>query len=645
MPWALNDAKTKVEGNTVTIEPWVPFGTANYVISVDGYEPFLLNTAVGAPADAFFDYEKPYYFEDTTNKAGVAPTLVVTDAKGVKLTSGYSVYYEIVTAEPTGYAYVDGTSGLLSLYADPTYAAVKATISYTDADGKTQSFSVVTEETSCRKPVETVNAYLEATAVVPTAKLGDTEKADKIVWGSTAIKIGDSTAQVVGLIKTSEGNSYSINNWSVGTKNETKTVLNTVAVGAGYTFKYTSTDSSKVIVDENDGTLVGVTETNGKPAYILVTMSKPNASGTLTEVGIVAAVPVEVQAKKAAAVTTLDKPSAILLTAGSFTTVTVTPTTKNQYGEEMADTIKEVSATFNGKTHYILKDKTAADNIKSVTINAADVNTYFNAGSNVKAVNLTYKVVMNSGKSADFLLTLKEVQAANVASQEYKLDVKGAEVKADKLNDVVKVGVVSKVLGEKYGNANFFYGKVDANVAKEGDLYVVVYDQDRKVVTPATTGALTVGYKESAAVTTTASTTALQTLAAGVYTVELYKVTKVVANAQGKVVLDTRIDVQTYNVTTNALPSVATNISYDLNKKVLAVGADGTVTLAEGAVTFKFNDAECKGVDGGKFDVVKTTGVTVGTSNKVFVYEMTVRYTLDKGYIEFTVPVNKTFTR
>jgi hypothetical protein len=350
-------------------------------------------------------------------------------------------------------------------------------------------------------------------------------------------------------------------------------------------------------------------------------------SGKAVDCGIVAAVPVTVQAAKAPSYVTLDKTFAVLLTSGDYKTVKVTPTTYNQYDEKVtADTIKSVSTTFNNITHYA----TISTDKKSFTVDAKAANDLLNAGT-LKSTQFTYKVTMESGKTAEFTLTLKTVPGAQ--NEVYKLNLTSATIKVDDLSKSVKVAVVSEVLGEKFENENFYYGKVDASVATTGSLYVVVLDKDQKVITPATTAAL-IANKTTAAVTKNVTGSAIETLAAGNYVVQLYKVIDIVNG----VVIDTLIDTAAYTVESK-LPTSATDVTVDLEKKLTL--KNGKVELTAGAIDFKVNGDKYS-EKASLFTIVSVEAATVST-DKAFVYGVKVQYKVGNGYVEITVPVNKTF--
>jgi hypothetical protein len=351
-------------------------------------------------------------------------------------------------------------------------------------------------------------------------------------------------------------------------------------------------------------------------------------SGKAVDCGIVAAVPVNVQAAKAPSYVTLNKTFAVLLTSGDYKTVEVTPSTYNQYDEKVTtDTIKSVSTTFNKVTH----NATIAADGKSFTIDAEAANALLNAGT-LKSTQFTYKVTMTSGKTSEFTLTIKTVPG--VQNEVYKLALTGATIKVDDLTKSVKVAVVSEVLGEKFEDEKFYYGKVDTSVATPGALYVVVYDKDQKVITPATTATL-VPNKTTAAVTTNVTDSAIKTLAAGNYVVQLYRVIDIVNG----VVIDTLIDTAAYLVESK-LPTAATDVTVDLEKK-LTIDKKGVVELTAGAIDFKVNGDQFS-KKASLFKVVSVNAATVST-DKAFVYGVKVQYKVGNGYVEITVPVNKTF--
>ena len=603
--WPVN--KVELKDNKATVTVWVDFGNSDFrftanEVSVDK------TMAVGDPDFAVITYKNAYTYADNDNKA-CTPEIAVYDANGVQLTGYTNWYFELLNTDAN--AYVENTTGNLYLWSVGAVANIKATLTYV-VGTETKKVECPVKVTCVAKPAYTVNNYVEKYALVAPGTA-----TDKITWGKTDVIINnvsgtDKTYKVAAIIKDSLDKTNSISAVSVDDKNP---------LLKDYYVRYASSNPSVALIDDVTGEVLGV---NVGKAYALVTLYKKATQGQDTNIGVIAAIPVDVCAAKKATIITLDKYTDTLLTSGDFTKTTVTVTVKDQYQNDYSDPVKSVYAKVNDVEYSNSTGYVTIDGNK-FTIDAKKF-----AGVNVNSIS--FEVKTNSGLKATYVLTIKKLPEK--VNEMFALKVDGANVAlGDAFDGTANVGVVSAWAGNSYLKTAFYWGK--PATCKVGDLYVTVTGPDGKDITSTKT-ATDMALTFNAITSDTATAEALTTMATGTYIVKLNQVTQVATGTDDKQIVNTVLcDTKTFEIK-NSLPGV-TDFKVKSNTCVSLTDPIDATT-----VDFKVNGKEWKNTD-----VTVLSVNAKSLDNSVYVYDFTVKipYGNNGAYYTKKVTVNQLFTK
>ncbi len=645
--WVVDEANTKIEGNVLKLVTYVPFNKATYNITI-GDTTVAYEAGIGDPATVLLSYVNPISDDDLTetgreeNKA----KLVIKDAKGIVLNrADYDVRFVLVEGDD---AYVDEETGSINLYNSKTSAKVKAVVSwYVDDEEVSVESKVITVKAESPIPFafsafsEKYGIYRDTTAA-PGVILNSKSAIDKI-WGNNEVKINENASYyVAAILADKEGTEWSLSDYfydnSIDEDGNYKAYPDLALCdgngGSTYTVKYKVTDNTKIFID-NNGKIVGVTPTNGKPVFVLVSVEETNPSySEAKDLGIVAAIPVYVSDMRAAATVTLDKTSATLLTTGEFTTVTVNATVKDQYGEEIADYTKEGIKSVEAKHNKQTFEAAISADKKSFTIDAANYQ-----GLNIGSLSFT--VTTLTGKTAKFSVSLKK--ASSTVATGYKLNISNNGIikfheKNSLVVDVKDVAIkaTGTVSGCSYSQEEFLLNKPAADAVEAGKLYLAIVGPDGKtlnLVGNATNSSYTVNL-----ITNDTADEKIETIKTGTYTAYLYK-GEYKSNNSTEVILKQKAS-ETFKVE-NAL-NLTAKATVKTDKLTKDMAFDGE------PITKDDVDIEINGVtwDGTNMTIGGyKMNQELGSAKKIYVGTAIVRFVAEghNGYFETEATINKPF--
>ncbi len=492
--WAVSD-ESSVKDNVLTLKTYVPFSTGTYRFTV-GNVSKLYEAGIGDPATLSLTYKNPLTEEDFEAEGAGRNTnaakLVVKDAKGIELDvsdpDDYTITYSSVAEKD---AYVDEQTGDVLLYGKESSITVKVLVEYGEEDENGNRKSI--EGYATVKPGKLVkygfDSAITASGIVTNNALTTKAKVDAGL-GKYEITINSTdNYYVASLIKDSLDQTWALSAYAYDAEKYPQIVTNDKVADGTYSFKYSVTNVNKAFIDPNTGKIIGVTATEaGQPVYVLITLEK-EVEGKTVNLGIVGAVPVTVKAESAPKTLTLDKTSAKLLTSGAYSTVEVTATTKDQYNKTVTDEIKSVVATVNKKVY----SDVAADSeggIAYVVINGNKFTIDASKFAGQKVNTLTFKVTMKSGLTANFSLSPKDSNVANL-NEAYRIVAEDGYAKfkaANAVNTLIadgKISVRGTYSGFDYETATFYVGVPTDGIAVDS-LYLEITKPDGTKVPHAT---------------------------------------------------------------------------------------------------------------------------------------------------------------
>ncbi len=539
--WVVDEANTRVEGRVLKLSTFVPFNKAKYVFTINGVSEYY-DAGVGDPYHVSLSYKNPVCDDELPQVSReVNPAkLVITDSKGIALReSDYTIRYELVEGDK---GYVDEYTGGLNLFEPDAEVKVRVSVTYGEDDDEKTITETVSVKAEKPIPYSFLNYAKKYAVISEYDSVGNMPLRKSQIdeyWDKTDVIVGSSFRKyVVVLLEDENGISWSLSNVCYDNSTNDKgdytayPQISKNTEGNGYYVEYTVTDSSKAFVDRLSGQIIGVTPTDqNKPVYVLVTLFK-RAVGTDSErnLGIVAAVPVYVSEARSPVEISVDTPEATVLTSGDFTEITINAAIRDQYGDKITtDRIVDVTAS-NSKKVYSSEvskstDKKAYVQITSGTSFRIDAKNF----KNEQVSRLVFEITTYRGLKTNFTLNVKKMPEK--PSYNYTLYAKSGYIgfKDDQSLDLnitdPEIKVYRTVLGCKYSEVSYEYGKPENGDAENGKLYLKVTDPKGEEVLFNTQTAVFRMLEEDA------DTHELEILESGTYGLALY-----MGNAEGKAV-------------------------------------------------------------------------------------------------------------
>lgn len=498
-PVVVKEAKLAQDGKSATVSVYSNLlNNVNYVISVEGYDDYIMTASAGAPATMTISSSATTVSPFVTAAKETALSYKLYDANGVDVTTGSeTVLFNAKEYSTDGSYYVAGNmiwfakSGL-STTVTAEYQSGKFENGIQVGNVSTEMDFVSVDAT----PVTLKNV----SATLLNAKMEDTKTLE--------VPMND-TAYLQVKATLSEGGPFVIKTGD--------TVANLGVIS------FEETTPNVLALDKSSMQLYMF---NVGPAVIIVNATSTDNNGNYTTVPV-GAVTVNVKAARTLNTVTVDKALATVGTVDGFDTVDVKFSAKDQYGADYPITSVVLDGTTDAADAVMSAITVAADNSK-VTV---DGSAMASALGTSNAVQLTYKAKINNSKEVSFSVLVK--QKSDNANTDY-ISIETSNAFGDVARTVdskdaksVTFTVYTMNNGVKVGYKDVEAYPSDVKTAVNGNYYFKVTKNGNDItsqVVPTGNGA-TVNFSSTEEITNGAVSGSAVTygLGAGNYAFTLYK--------------------------------------------------------------------------------------------------------------------------